>query len=94
MFVDPVRDHLGRGIFPHAATHGDEAVEELAQGRVRAGGIACFLLFPFRGLFQQPAVELGVIDGQVALGKHLDHLIVADGEGVAQAAQEYRCWSC
>ncbi|MNH20785.1 hypothetical protein D3C79_805720 [compost metagenome] len=32
-------------------------------------------------------MELGVIDGQVALGKHLDHLIVADGEGVAQAAQ-------
>ena len=51
-------------------------------GRDKAG----FLLFPFRGLFQQPAVELGVMTVQVAAGKHLDHLIVAD-EGVAQAAQ-------
>ena len=42
---------------------------------------------PFRRLFQQPAVELGVGDGQIALGKDLDHLVVADAEGIAQAAQ-------
>ncbi|VXA87192.1 hypothetical protein AERO8C_50068 [Aeromonas veronii] len=85
--VDPVRDHLGRCIFPHTAAGDDETVEELAQGRVGTGDIACLLLFTFRRLFHQPAVQLGVSDRQVALGKHLDHLVVADGEGVAQTAQ-------